>query len=113
MTKPITETLHHIGGGHFISLASDQMAELVKKVKETGKAGKLTLTITVKNATRGGAMIITGVPKLTCPADPPSEAMLFATEDGELTTDNPHQRDLDLKDVSKKPETELKQINKD
>lgn len=110
MTKPITDTLHHIGGGGFITTATDQLAQLVKLVQETGRTGKLDLTIAVKKATRGGAMHITGKIKLTKPQEEPMEAMLFATDDGGLTQDNPRQHKLDLKVVVDKETGEIKQI---
>ena len=97
--RPINDTLRHIGGGVFIDLASDKMAELVTAVDQSGKAGKLTLEIKVKKATRGGAMIITGSLKLTKPAEPALEAMLFATPEGNLVADDPHQKKLDLHSV--------------
>lgn len=95
--RPITDTMHHIGGGFFISTASDKMAELVQKVNESGKSGKIELTISVKKQTKSGAMHITGKVKATMPAEDPMETLLFATEDGSLTPNNPYQHDLDLK----------------
>ena len=95
--RPITDTIRHIGGGVFIDTASDKMAELVSAVDASGKAGKLELAITVKKATRGGAMHITGKVKLTKPAEEPMEAMLFATPEGNLVAEDPHQQKLDLK----------------
>ncbi len=95
--RPITDTLRHIGGGVFIDTASDKLAELVAAVSETGKAGKIDLSISVKKATRGGAMHITGKVKLSKPAEEPMEAMLFATPEGNLVADDPHQQKLDLK----------------
>ena len=64
-TRPITDTLRHIGGGVFIDTASDKLAELVAAVDQSGKAGRIDLSISVKKATRGGAMHITGKVKLT------------------------------------------------
>lgn len=95
--RPITDTLRHIGGGVFIDLASDKMNELVTAVSESGKAGKLTLEVSVKKATRGGAMHITGKLSLKKPAEEPMEAMLFATPEGNLVADDPKQTKLDLK----------------
>ncbi|WP_407058777.1 hypothetical protein ACKZDW_10425 [Ralstonia syzygii subsp. celebesensis] len=46
--RPITDTLRHIAGGVFIDMASDKMAELVSAVDSSGKAGKLTLEVSVK-----------------------------------------------------------------
>lgn len=99
-TRPITDTLRHIGGGVFIDTASDKLAELVAAVDNSGKAGKLTLDVTVKKATRGGAMIVTGKVRLTKPAEEPMETMLFATPEGNLVVDDPHQQKLDLKTVN-------------
>lgn len=98
--RPITDTLRHIGGGVFIDTASDKLAELVAAVDSSGKSGRIDLSINVKKATRGGAMILTGKVKVTKPADEPMEAMLFATPEGNLVADDPHQQKLDLKSVS-------------
>lgn len=105
MTKPITDTMHHIGNGFFINTASEKMQDLVKKVNESGKSGKIDLSITVKKQTRSGAMHITGKIKATMPADDPMETLLFATDDGGLSADNPHQQKLNLTviDEVKKP----------
>ena len=99
MIRPITDTLRHIGGGVFIDTASDKLAELVAAVDSSGKAGKITMDITVKKATRGGAMIVTGKIRVTKPAEEPMETMLFATPEGNLVVDDPHQQKLDLKTV--------------
>lgn len=100
MIRPITDTLRHIGGGVFIDIASDKLAELVAAVDSTGKSGSIDLKIKMKKATRGGAMHITGTVKLNKPAEEPMEAMLFATPEGNLTVDDPHQQKLDLRTVS-------------
>lgn len=99
MIRPITDTLRHIGGGVFIDTASDKLAELVSAVDASGKSGKIDLSITVKKASRGGAMHITGKVKLTKPAEEALEALLFATPEGNLVADDPHQQKLDLKSV--------------
>jgi hypothetical protein len=95
--RSIIETLRHIGGGVFIDTASDKLAELVAAVDASGKAGRIALTIAVKKATRGGAMLISGKVQLTKPAEEPMEVMLFATPEGNLVADNPHQQMLELK----------------
>lgn len=103
--RPITDTLRHIGGGVFIDIASDKLAELVAAVDSTGKAGSIDLKIKMKKATRGGAMHITGTVKLNKPAEEPMEAMLFATPEGNLVADDPHQQKLDLKSVAAASDT--------
>jgi len=108
--RPITDTLRHIGGGVFIDTASDKLAELVAAVDTSGKSGRIDLTISVKKAMRGGAMILTGKVKVTKPADEPMEAMLFATPEGNLVADDPHQQKLDLKSVSSASEAAPAQL---
>lgn len=109
MTKPITDTMHHIGNGFFISAASDKFQELVRKVNESGKTGKIDLTISVKKLVKNGAMQITGKVKATMPAEEPMETVLFATEDGGLQIDHPNQKGLDLKVITEEKK-ELKSL---
>ena len=104
-TRPITDTLRHIGGGALIDTASAKLAELVAAVDSSGKSGRIDLTISVKKATRGGAMHITGKVKLTKPADEPLEALLFATPEGNLVAEDPHQQRLELNVVPGASET--------
>ncbi|MFA5170401.1 MAG: hypothetical protein WC426_02465 [Sulfuriferula sp.] len=99
MIRPITDTLRHIGGGVFIDTASDKLADLVTAVDSSGKQGSINLIITVKKATRGGAMHITGKVKVIKPTEEAMEALLFATPEGSLVTEDPHQRSLELKSV--------------
>lgn len=98
--RPITDTIRQIGGGVFIDTASDKLAELVAAVDQSGKSGKINLTITVKKATRGGAMHVSGTVTLTKPPADPLECMLFATPEGNLVADDPKQQKLDLKAVA-------------
>jgi hypothetical protein len=50
MSKPITYTLSLLQGGAFNDKCGAMLAEVVKGVAETGKAGKLTITIDAKMA---------------------------------------------------------------
>lgn len=109
-TRPITDTLRHIGGGVFFDTASDKLAELVNAVDASGKSGKINLAITVKKATRGGAMHISGKITMTKPAEDAMEALLFATPEGNLVADDPHQQKLDLKSVPAAADTAPAQL---
>lgn len=99
-SRSIADTIRYIGGGSFIDTASDKLAELVAAVDHSGKPGKIVLSIAVKRATRGGAMLVTGTVSRTMPAEDAMECMLFATPDGNLVTDDPKQQKLDLKAVA-------------
>ena len=98
--RPITDTLRKIGRGSFIDQASDELAELVRQIEETGKAGALVLHIRVSKANRGGALIVEGKHELKLPKAPPSDALMWATPEGNLVDRDPAQHELPLRDVS-------------
>ncbi|QOD81864.1 MULTISPECIES: hypothetical protein [Chromobacterium] len=98
--RPITDTLRSLGHGTFIDDASDALNKLVTAVDETGRAGKLTLTLSLKKATRGsGAMVVQDEIKLSLPKPDSRETMLFATPEGNLVTEDPRQQQLELRTV--------------
>lgn len=99
-TRPITDTIRHIGGGVFIDTASEKLKELVAAVDASGKPGKINLAITIKKTTRGGAMHVSGTVSVTKPPEEPLECMLFATPEGNLVADDPKQTKLDLRSVA-------------
>lgn len=113
--RPITDTLRSLGHGSFIDDASDALNKLVTAVDETGRGGKLTLTLAIKKATRGsGAMVVQDEIKLTMPKMDSRETMLFATPEGNLVTEDPRQQKLDLKTVTKATEEQpLKTVAED
>lgn len=115
MIRPITDTLRSLGSGTFIDEASDALNKLVTAVDETGRAGKLTLTLSVKKASRGsGAMVVMDEIKLALPKQDSRETMLFATPEGNLVTEDPRQQKLELKSVPAAVDpaiTELKTVS--
>ena len=48
--RPITDTLRLLQGGTFLDKCSDTLAQVVKGVEDTGKAGKVTITLDVKKS---------------------------------------------------------------
>lgn len=98
--RPIHETLARIGGGLFLEEASDELNKLVQSIESSGKGGSITLKISIKKATRGGAMLVAGDVKVTKPPREPMEALMFATVEGNLVVDDPNQMKLELKDVA-------------
>lgn len=98
MARPITDTLRLLEGGLFIDRCSDQLSELVRAVDETGKPGKLTITLALKRS--GGAIEI--APNVTnkTPEPKPDSTLLWATVDGNLVMENPAQQNLDLRDAN-------------
>lgn len=101
MIRPITDTLRLLQGGVFLDQCSEQMSDLVKSVDDTGKAGKLTITLDFKKS--GGAMAITAKVTNKTPERAPDADLLWPTVEGNLSIDNPNQRKLDLRVADKAP----------
>ena len=97
--KPITETLRHVRGGLLITEASEQLAEVVKAVENTGKSGKLIIELQVKKLSRSGALEVIDKVTAKVPAEAPLSTMMYPTPDGNLITEDPRQAKLDLKAV--------------
>lgn len=98
MIRPITDMLRHLGAGVVLDDASEQLADLVKRVDETGKPGSLTLKINLRRAT-AGALAVTSDITVKKPPEPKIETLLFPTVEGNLLTQDPRQKTLELKTV--------------
>lgn len=98
MAKPITDTLRMLQQGALNSKAGDMLATMIKAVEETGKPGKLTITIDVKKT--GGAVSVASDVTDKTPIEKPAPDMFWATVEGNLTETNPNQRRLDLQPVA-------------
>lgn len=96
--RPITDTFRLLQGGAFLDNCSQQLAEVVRNVDETGKAGKLTITIDVKK--NGGAMTVLAKVTNKVPEAAPDADLFWPTVEGNLSLQNPNQRTLDLQTVS-------------
>ena len=105
--RPITDTLRLLQGGLFLDNCSDQLADLVKSVDETGRAGKLTITLDLKKSS--GAIEITAKVTNKTPEPKADGDLLWATVEGNLSLDNPNQRKLDLQVAPSGPR-EIRQV---
>lgn len=99
MPRPITDTLRRLHGGTFLDKATDALGEVVRSVQETGKPGKVTITIDVKKAGAGAASVLAKLTHTVAEKQPDAE-LFYATEGGDLTVNNPKQGELDLREVS-------------
>jgi hypothetical protein len=109
MAKPIHETLRHLAGGTFLDEAGDKLAELVAAVDSTGKAGTITLKISVKKSTKS-AMQVVGNITMSKPQEAPDATLMFPTPEGNLLLNDPRQQNLELKAVTTQTPSELKQV---
>lgn len=102
MARPITDTLRLLDEGAFLDRCSTMLAKLVQGVEETGKPGKLQMTLSLKRSAKG-ALLITPDVTTKVPEPKLEPTMLWATPEGSLTESNPKQQKLDLRQVD--PET--------
>lgn len=72
-----------------------------KAVDETGKAGKVTITLDLKKS--GGALAISAKVTTKAPEAKADEDLLWPTLEGNLSLDNPNQRKLDLQIAPSRP----------
>lgn len=74
---------------------TEKLAELVVAVQETGKPGKLQLTISVSPAKGVDDMVVVSDSvRLNAPVLDRPATMFFASRDGELTRDHPNQQSM-------------------
>lgn len=98
MARPITDTLRLLDEGAFLDRCSTMLSKLVCGVEETGKAGKLQITLSLKRSAKG-ALLITPDVTTKVPEPKLEPTMLWATAEGNLTESNPKQQKLDLRQV--------------
>lgn len=90
-----------------LDYAGQRFSALIQAVSETGKAGNITLKVTVRPST-AGAMAVKPEVRVTLPKGLPAEALLWPTPDGNLVADDPRQQKLELRAVTSSQITELK-----
>jgi hypothetical protein len=102
MGKPITHHLAKLQNGLFVDTCSDLFANVLRMVEETGKAGKLTITLDVKKT---NALVSINAKVTDKTPEPKADAdMFYVTEDGDLSEKNPRQRELELRVAETKRE---------
>lgn len=87
------DTLKMIRAGLLLDEIGDELANLTKHVRESGKAGKLTLTLHVAPVKRGQGDIVTITDdvKVKLPALEKSSTVLYTDGDGNLSRRDPRQ----------------------
>ena len=98
--RPFHETLNRLRGGDLCLEAQKALAEIVLAVENTGKAGRLTITLDVKKLSRSGALEIIDKVAAKVPEEQALTTLLFSTPEGNLLSEDPRQQSLDLKQAA-------------
>ena len=91
--RPFADALIELSGGRTHTELSEQLHALIAAVRDTGKKGSLTLTITVsrmKNASEN-TLTVTDDVKAKLPAHDRNVSVFYADADGNLTRRDPNQ----------------------
>jgi hypothetical protein len=99
--RPFADFLAEQRGGLTHLELGDALNALLEAVTDTGKSGKMTLTISVKP--EGQMVIVKDKIVSTLPEADRDPSLYFVDEDCNLTRDNPAQPRLPLRDVSAPP----------
>lgn len=93
--KPITDVMREIRKGRIVDKASEMLADVVHAVDETGKAGSITIKLTVKPEKGGGSQkTISAKLTATKPEEDLPEAIFFSDTEGTLHRNDPDQREM-------------------
>lgn len=98
--------LNELNEGSTHAALSADLAELLRTVQATGRAGSLTLKIKIVPAVRtsGGGTVdkvnITADRKLELPKPEMPSDFFYLTDDGETTRNHPRQHSLELREVT-------------
>lgn len=95
MAQSLTDIMGNIRGGFALHKAGERLNEVIKAVVETGKKGSVTLTISVTQD-KNDANVVELAPevKAKIPEKGFTPGVFFASEDGELSKEDPRQAEM-------------------
>lgn len=99
MGKQFIETLNDIRQGAIADEMGEQLADLVKTIRETGGKGSISLTLTIKPAgkTNTEQLVVSDQIVVKKPKPEQGTSILFSTEAGSLTRRDPRQPELPIR----------------
>lgn len=112
VSKAFAVFLQDLRDGRAHAELSSQLAELLTKVKETGKGGGLTLKIKIKPASRGGdvdKVTISDAITVEMPKPERGEDFFWLTDDNDLSRNHPRQANLELREATTTQPTKFKE----
>lgn len=107
--RPFNDTLSKLRHGRLNDELGEKLAELTSRCQETGRAGAITLTISLKPG-KAGQMEVYDDVKIKQPKEERGSTILWSTPDGNLQREDTGQLQLDgLRTVNTEP-GELRQV---
>jgi hypothetical protein len=107
------ETILQMNNGAAVTELSDALEKVVAAVRAAGKSGSITLTISVKPASKGSTnvLMVESQVKSKLPAPDRGMTVFYATEDNKLVRSDPRQQTLPLRvvDIDQQPK-QLKEV---
>lgn len=88
----IVNTLSEQRKGKLLAEASEELARVVKACRDTGKKGKLTITLKIRPTST--EMMLSDEIKSDIPKPDAAASVFYDDDDGQLHRDDPHQEDL-------------------
>lgn len=79
---------------------SDALQDVVAGVLEEGKAGKLTLTISIKPLGKSDGLEVSADVKSAPPKPTPGVSIFFASPENNLVRQDPRQQTMELREVT-------------
>jgi len=113
--KAFAVFLQELRDGRTHAELSDQLANLLEKVKETGKGGEITLKLKVRPAGRGAdvdKIVIGDSVSIKLPNPERGEDFFWLTDENALSRNHPRQGNLELREATISHPVTLKEATK-
>lgn len=104
--------LREMRHGRSLAELSQELAALVAAVRETGKGGSLSYTITVKPASQGDVVTVQLQDEVKAKVPKPARgaSIFYASDENALMRSDPRQREFALREVPKAPAPEVREL---
>lgn len=94
-TRPFADLLQSLNKGRVHSELSDQLQQLVAAVRETGKKGSISLTLTIAPVPKSdGLYDVADNVVMKAPRPARKSSFFYATDEANLVRNNPNQDEL-------------------
>ena len=99
-SRPFMDFLREHRGGATHDELSDALQSLVAEVTDQGKAGTLTLTISIKPIGKSDGLEVGADIKSKPPKGAPGVSIFFPTVENNLVRQDPRQQSMELREVA-------------